>query len=116
MTNARGNAPHTIMIERHAYVWAFRVVPGCEVEFERHYGPNGTWARLFARSTGYIETLLLKDRENAGRYLTVDRWIDEDAYHAFRSAYSRQYEQLDRQCADLTTDERLVGEFAERIE
>ena len=104
------------MTERYTYVWEFQVLSGCEAEFEQHYGPNGTWARLFAQATGYIETLLLKDSANAGRYLTVDRWIDEDAYRAFRSANSRQYEQLDQQCAKLTTAENLVGEFAEHVE
>jgi len=104
------------MIERFVYVWEFRVRPGCEAEFEQHYGPSGTWAQLFALSTGYVETLLLKDNEHPGRYLTVDRWADEAAYQAFRSAHSRQYEQLDRQCAKLTTHEALIGLFSERRE
>jgi len=103
------------MTERYTYVWEFQVLSGREAEFERHYGTNGTWARLFAQATGYIETLLLKDSAIAGRYLTVDRWVDEEAYQAFRSAYSRQYEQLDQQCAKLTTAENLVGEFTERV-
>jgi heme-degrading monooxygenase HmoA len=102
------------MIERHTYVWEFRVEPGCEAEFEQHYGPNGTWARLFAQATGYIETLLLKDGGTADRYLTVDRWVDEAAYRAFRSAHLREYDQLDQQCAKLTTAETLIGLFAER--
>lgn len=102
------------MIERYACVWEFRVLSGCEGEFEQHYGPNGTWARLFAQSTGYIETLLLRDDQLSGRYLTVDRWVAEGAYREFRSAYASQYEQLDRQCANLTTDETLVGAFVER--
>ena len=103
------------MVDRYTCVWEFRVKPGCEAEFEHHYGPNGTWARLFAQATGYIETLLLKDSAITGRYLTVDRWVDEEAHQAFRSAYSRQYEQLDQQCAKLTTAENLVGEFTERV-
>lgn len=103
------------MTERYTYVWKFRVMSGCEAEFERHYGPNGTWARLFAQATGYIETMLLKDRADAGRYLTIDRWVDEEAYRVFRSAYSLEYEQLDQQCAKLTTAETLIGRFTERV-
>ena len=103
------------MIERYAYLWEFQVMPGYEAEFEQHYGPSGSWARLFAEATGYIETLLLKDSAHAGRYLTVDRWISEEAYVTFRSAYSRQYGQLDQQCAKLTTAENLVGVFTEPV-
>lgn len=103
------------MTRRYAYIWEFRVVAGREAEFEQHYGPGGTWAQLFDKSTG-VETVLLKDRERSGRYLTIDRWMDAAAYQAFRSAHSRQYEQLDRQCAELTLDETLVGRFNECIE
>ena len=101
------------MTGRYTCVWEFQVLSGREAEFEQHYGPNGTWAGLFAQAAGYVETVLLKDAANAGRYLTVDRWVDEAAYRAFRSAYSRQYEQLDQQCAKLTTAENLIGLFEE---
>ena len=97
----------------YAYVWEFHVPLDLQSEFEQHYGPGGTWAQLFRSSAGYIETLLLKDKSLAGRYVTVDRWRDEGAFQAFRSSFSRQYEQLDRECERLTVGEQLVGEFAE---
>ena len=97
----------------YTYVWEFEVVAGQAAEFERHYGPGGTWAMLFARADGYVETLLLKDRAAPGRYVTVDRWRDEAAYRAFRSAFSAEYGQLDRECERLTTGERRLGEFVE---
>lgn len=101
------------MSEGYAYVWEFRVPPGLQAEFERYYGPSGAWAQLFRRSTGYLGTLLLKDASSPGRYVTVDRWRDEQSFQAFRSAYSRQYDQLDGECERLTEGEQLLGVFSE---
>lgn len=84
-------------------------------EFEQYYGPGGTWARLFTSADGYIETMLLKDKSSAGRYVTIDRWRDEEAFQAFRSSFSQQYEQLDRECERLTLGEQLVGVFTECV-
>ena len=60
-----------------------------------------------------METSLLKDAATPGRYLTVDRWQSEAFYRAFRESYSVQYSQLDQECEQLTTSERLLGEFHE---
>ena len=97
----------------YAYVWEFHVPLDLQSEFEQHYGPSGTWAQLFRSSAGYIETLLLKDKSSASRYVTVDRWRDEEAFQAFRSSFFQQYEQLDRECERLTVGEQLVGVFTE---
>lgn len=101
------------MSGHYAYAWEFHVPADLQAEFEQHYGPDGTWARLFGRAPGYLETLLLKDRSTAGRYVTIDRWRDEGAFLAFRSAFLREYEQLDRQCEQLTTSEQSLGAFTE---
>jgi heme-degrading monooxygenase HmoA len=42
-----------------ATIWRFRVQPGKLDAFERAYGPQGDWARLFARAEGFIATELL---------------------------------------------------------
>ena len=97
-------------------MWEFRVPPDLQSEFEQHYGPGGTWAQLFKCSAGYIETLLLKDRSTVGRYITVDRWRDEEAFQAFRSLFSTQYEQLDLECEKLTIGEQLLGVFSECVD
>lgn len=99
----------------YAYLWEFQVPPELQLEFEQHYRAGGTWARLFSGSAGYIETRLLKDRSIVGRYVTVDRWRDEEAFQAFRSEFSQQYEQLDRECERLTVGERLLGAFTECV-
>jgi heme-degrading monooxygenase HmoA len=97
----------------YASMWEFQVPFDLQPEFEQHYGPGGTWARLFGGSAGYIETILLKDRSTVGRYVTVDRWLDEEAFLAFRSSFSRQYDQLDRDCERLTVNEQWLGVFTE---
>ena len=96
----------------YAYLWEFQVRAERQAEFERHYGPQGTWATLFRQAPGYIETLLLQDRSQQLRYVTIDRWESVDAYRAFRSQYARQYEELDRLCGGLTTHEAALGEFS----
>jgi heme-degrading monooxygenase HmoA len=97
----------------YTYLWEFDVAPESAAEFERHYGPTGTWARLFARAAGYLGTSLLKDPQAPGRYLTIDRWQNEQAYQAFRSEFAAQYAELDRDCERLTSGERSLGAFIE---
>jgi hypothetical protein len=41
----------------------FRVNTGFVFEFEKAYGPDGDWARLFRRGDGYLGTELLRDRD-----------------------------------------------------
>lgn len=92
-------------------LWEFRVHPGREAEFERRYGFQGDWNALFARSAEYRGSELFRSRETPGRYLTIDRWTSRAAYEAFHAAWQVEYETLDRACAALTTDERIVGGF-----
>lgn len=70
---------HPTMSTRYTYPWEFLIEPTRREEFERHYGPNGTWVTLFRRSAGYRGTLLLRDRLNPLRFVTVDRWGSEAA-------------------------------------
>jgi len=60
-------------------------------EFERAYGPDGEWAAFFRAGRGYIGTELLRDLENPGRYLVLDRWESRDAYRAFLDAHREEY-------------------------
>jgi heme-degrading monooxygenase HmoA len=97
----------------YTYLWEFEVSPEFVADFEQHYGPNGTWAQLFRQSPGYIGTLLLRDNAVPGRYLTIDRWHNEEAYLAFKSTFTTQYAQLDNECEKLTIGERSLGGFSE---
>jgi heme-degrading monooxygenase HmoA len=92
-------------------LWAFSVEPSKQAEFEAHYGADGSWAQLFGRADGYLGTELLRDRADATRYLTVDRWQSAEAWRAFRDRFAAEYERLDRECAALTTLESPLGEY-----
>ncbi|HEV8255177.1 MAG TPA: antibiotic biosynthesis monooxygenase family protein, partial [Vicinamibacteria bacterium] len=68
-------------------VWEFRVLPDKRYEFERRYGGDGDWARLFRLADGYAGTTLLRDAEDPGRYVTIDAWRDREAYAWFRERH-----------------------------
>jgi heme-degrading monooxygenase HmoA len=95
-----------------ATLWAFTVQPDRKAEFEFHYGPEGTWVRLFRRAAGYLGSELLRDRADAQRYVTIDRWESREAWLAFRQQFATEYERLDREFEALTAAETPIGEFA----
>jgi heme-degrading monooxygenase HmoA len=95
----------------YATVWEFRVRAERREEFERLYGPEGSWALLFRQAPGYVGTDLLRDRADAQRYLTIDRWASADAYRAFRAAFAGPYAALDERCAALASHEAALGEY-----
>lgn len=99
---------------RYSYVWEYRVAADSRAEFERQYGPDGDWVRLFRRSEGYIETLFLKDIAELGRYITIDRWKSEEDYMAFHVEFSEEYVRLDTLCEHLTIKETFLGAFGEK--
>lgn len=92
-------------------VWEFRVRSERRPEFERLYGPQGSWVGLFRQAAGFVGTELLHDRSDPLRYLTIDRWTSPEAYRAFRDEFARPYAALDEACADLTTHETALGEY-----
>lgn len=92
-------------------LWEFTVRPARLAEFESHYGPAGTWARLFGRARGYLGSELLRDAANPLRYLTIDRWESAAAWQAFRREFGADYERLDREFEGLTTRETPLGQY-----
>jgi heme-degrading monooxygenase HmoA len=60
-------------------------------EFERAYGPDGDWAEFFRRGSGYIGTELLRDLDEPGRYLVIDRWQSAGDYNDFLAANNDEY-------------------------
>jgi hypothetical protein len=101
----------TGIVARYSYIWEFNVEPARRTEFEQCYGPSGPWSALFRRADGYIETVLLRDRLDASRYVTIDVWQSLEAYRVFRARFSQDYDELDRACEALTTREACIGEF-----
>lgn len=89
-------------------VWKFRVREAAMAAFERHYGSEGTWVSLFRKAHGYLGTELYRSMAAAGEYVTIDRWVDEAAYRAFREEYADEYEAIDRECEELTESEEKI--------
>ncbi len=98
-------------MDPYIYIWEFEVRPGYEAEFESHYGPDGSWVQLFRTAQGYIDTVLLHDRAQPRRYVTIDRWETEEAYRTFRAAQAATFNALDARCESLTVAERELGRF-----
>jgi len=95
------------------FVWEFVAHADKVEKFERHYASAGAWADLFRKSAGYRGTTLLRDADNAQRYLTIDRWESVAAQRAMRERFAAQYEALDRACEGFTESERRIGVFEE---
>jgi heme-degrading monooxygenase HmoA len=91
-------------------IWRFCPAPGALQDFVRVYGPDGDWAKLFGPGDGYLGTELRPLEDGSGDYLTVDRWASEEAWDAFRTEHSSEYEALDLRCEGLTGAESLVSE------
>ena len=85
--------------------------PGAEGEFEKAYGPDGAWVRLFSRDPAYGGTKLVRDVVESRRYLTVDSWASAAAYEEFRRLHAEEYRAIDEVCESLTEREAKIGEF-----
>jgi heme-degrading monooxygenase HmoA len=92
-------------------MWEFRVKAGQELQFERHYSASGRWARFFRQSPAYRGTTLLRDAADSRRYLTIDRWEDEESFQRFKEESAAEYQALDKEFEALTEEERRVGVF-----
>ncbi|WP_419904738.1 hypothetical protein [Kiloniella sp.] len=96
----------------YTYVWEFIVRDGVNAEFEKLYGPEGDWVKLFRLGTGYLKTELMRDQANPQRYLTLDYWQSYDQYLKFKREFGAEYASLDAKCEGLTCEEREIGEFS----
>ena len=92
-------------------VWEFRVNPRKRRGFERAYGPDGEWATLFRKGKGFLGTELIRDEQDATRYLTLDFWKSRKDYERFRRQNREMYQLIDQRCESLTTRESEVGQF-----
>ena len=95
----------------HYVIWEYEVHPDQAATFERFYGPDGAWARLFRPLRGYLGTELLRDASRPTRYISIDRWESSIAYEAQLGRIRAAYERLDAEAAELTLRERRVGSF-----
>jgi hypothetical protein len=84
-------------------VWRYDVPTDVREEFEREYGPDGSWARLFAASPWFVATSLYVDVESPTSYLTVDRFADDEAWQQFRAEHDTAYQKIGERLRHLTT-------------
>ncbi|MGH8825720.1 MAG: antibiotic biosynthesis monooxygenase family protein [Jiangellaceae bacterium] len=87
-------------------VWRYEVHAGSVADFERFYGQDGAWARLFALADGYVGTELYRAVSRPGRYLTVDTFADDASWQRFLLEHRAAYEELDARTSDLTLQEQ----------
>lgn len=80
-------------------------------EFERVYGPDGEWAEFFRQGRGFVGTELLRDVEQPGRFLVVDRWESRDAYNAFVEQHREEYMRRVDETVFLYDNELRLGTF-----
>ena len=93
------------------YIWEYIVREEYLAEFQKIYGPEGDWVRLFKNAKGYIGTDLHQDISNSTRFISVDCWNTREDRDYFRKEYSREFELLDKHCERFTQSENLIGEF-----
>lgn len=93
------------------YLWEYVVPRQHQPDFEREYGPEGSWTALFSRSPLYLGTTLLRDESNDERFVTIDRWKSERAHSEFVESVRAEFEELDARCEELTDSETLIGRF-----
>ena len=90
-------------------VWEYDVQAAAAAEFERFYGADGAWARLFSSSDGFEGTELFVSVSTVGRYLTVDRFRDEASWRRFQAEHREAYLAMDAESAGLTVRERELA-------
>jgi len=93
-------------------LWEFEVKSGSEELFERTYGADDGWARLFGRDAQHRGTRLLRDVGAERVYVTMDSWESREAYEAFREKFAAEYEELEKQCEVMTEKEKHIHESA----
>ena len=92
-------------------LWEYMARPERLAEFERLYRPDGAWVELFRKSPGFVGTTLLRDAQNAHRFVIEDRWTSEESYEAFKRDFAGEYKVLTDRGARLHKAEHLIGRF-----
>ena len=91
-------------------VWEYEVPSDRVGAFTAAYAADGAWGELFNQAAGFLGTELYRDAARADRFLTIDRWRNEQDWRSFLNAFSLAYESLDAQLEGLAATERSVFE------
>jgi len=91
-------------------VWDYEVPSDRAAAFTAAYAADGAWAELFARADGFVGTELYHDAARADRFLTIDRWRNEEDWRSFLRAFAPAYHSLDAQLEGLAAAEQSLFE------
>lgn len=94
-------------------LWEFQVSVENRAKFETAYKGDGIWGQLFQRDSAYVKTILVRNDERAGSYLTIDVWKNRESYLQFKHRFGADYAKIDKDCEALTDGERLIGIYEE---
>lgn len=92
-------------------IWEFQARPGMENEFERIYGPEGDWVRLFRKSKAFLRTEVYCDVETKGHYVTIDYFASRGEFQALLKEFREAYDALDRLGETICASESRIGNF-----
>lgn len=91
-------------------IWDYDVPDESMAAFRVAYGAQGAWAELFRRAPGFLGTELYRDGNRGDRFLTIDRWRNEQNWRSFQAAFGSAYEALDARLDGLAVAERALFE------
>jgi len=91
-------------------VWEYEVPDDRAAAFIAGYARDGAWGQLFGRAAGFVGTELYRDAGRDDRYLTIDRWQDEQDWRSFLVAFGSAYDSLDARLEGLAVAERSLFE------
>jgi quinol monooxygenase YgiN len=92
-------------------IWDYEVRDNFIGQFKDAYGPDGEWAKLYKKCSGYIKTDLLQDLDNPNRFITIDCWQSHTALDSMIHIVAPEYEYLEKRCEAFTTSENHIGIF-----
>ena len=95
----------------HLRIWKFRPPVERTEDFEKAYGPDGVWPRLFRKGEGFLGTELLRPAGGSDWWVTIDRWRSLADFEAFQREHREAYERIDQELLGISGDEEFVGAF-----
>jgi heme-degrading monooxygenase HmoA len=97
--------------EVYVRIWEFQAQAGREKEFEKIYGVEGDWVKLFRHSQAFLRTEVYRDLETSGRYVTIDYFSSQAAFQSFLKEFREKYDSLDQLGETVCASEKRIGSF-----
>lgn len=99
--------PHGVYVK----IWEFNAKAEARADFERFYGPDGEWVRLFRRSKAFLRTEFFRDWNAENHYLTIDYFASKAGFDDFMREFRQEYDALDLRSDGLLENEKEIGVF-----